>query len=42
MIDNWKLCNCNDCDCQYIKNNCKCNINIHYQRGNEIHWIKGE
>jgi hypothetical protein len=40
MTDSWKLCDCRDCDCQYVQNDCECNSSTHYQRGNEIHWLK--
>jgi hypothetical protein len=36
----WKLCSCPNCDCQYVQNYCECNVDAHYERGNEIHWIK--
>ena len=38
----WKLCGCKDCDCHYVQNDCECNVSVHYQRGNEIHWIEVE
>ena len=34
------LCTCEQCDCHYVQNDCICNTDIHYQIGNEIHYVK--
>ena len=37
---NFYLCDCSECDCHYIKNDCKCNTSYHYEFFGDIHWIQ--
>jgi len=35
----WELCDCELCDCQYMKNDCSCNVREHFDDDKHPHWL---